>query len=591
MSLEINNNDQSLDTSSIKLPSQKLRRTIAGLLTTVALYSGSILGTKANAAEVDSPSISSSMDYEDPNTVIEIPECYRFHVAGIIGKEENEPITIKDLESITDEYFRINLREDASSLDFLKYCKNATNLTLYGMVNDTTILQTMPDLPNIKTLYLATTINDSDLGLETPDNLTVNSRDFAFLNKMTNLEDLEIYGYSVEPGVIENLSALKRLSIYTDGNYDLDFSKLTFLDELSFRHEQIYTIAKDLTLDDYNTLTNNGVKIDFNEYELKKFYEINQKLDNIIAEIGITKESTEQEKLDAILIYVLDNLEYDEEVSNAIFNNIEHRDLSTSFYEEGLLYGALEKETAICGNYAALVDALARRVDLKTYYARSNTHAWNIVDVEDTSYYVDSTWLDGEIVYKTTTAEEIIDGQLCITTTHFPISSQELIKEKNTEELDWYMADPTTYNDNNQYESHDVINVPTYIKLVPLQEENRFELLEDTQEYKEDNVVETVAVEEQQTIENIEQSEEIERIDKKKFELSIGNRKWIIGGAVAVGIMSGLGGAVAISNHKKQKERERRRRQSQEQLYDNPYSTGMFDDFDLPYSNTNNRRY
>lgn len=591
MSLEINNNDQKIDTNTIKLPSQKLRRTIAGLLTTVALYSGSVLGTKANAAEVDSPSISSSMDYEDPNTVIEIPECYRFHVAGIIGKEENEPITIKDLESITDEYFRLTLREDAESLDFLKYCKNATNLTLYGMVNDTTILQTMPDLPNIKTLYLATTINDSDLGLETPDNLTVNSRDFAFLNKMTNLEDLEIYGYSVEPGVIENLSSLKRLSIYTDGNYDLDFSKLTFLDELSFRHEQIYTIAKDLTLEDYQTLTNSGVKIDFNEYELQKFHEINKKLDNIIDEIGIAKESTEQEKLDAILIYVLDNLEYDEEVAQFIANNVEHRDLSISFYEEGLLYGSLEKETAICGNYAALVDALARRVDLPSYYARSHNHAWNIVEVEGNSYYVDSTWLDGESNYTKTTTEEVIDGKRCITTSFIPTSSQELIKDNNTEELEWYMADPTAYNDEEQHESHDVNNVPTYIRLVPLVEENRFELLEDTQEYKEDNIVETVAVEEQQTIENIEQSEKIEKLDKKKFELSIGNRKWIIGGAVAVGILSGLGGAVAINNHKKQKERERRRRQSQEQLYDNPYSMGMFDDFDLPYSNTNNRRY
>lgn len=90
MSLEINNNDQSLDTSTIKLPNQKLRRTVAGLLTTMALYSGSIMGsTKAEATEIDRPSISSSMDYEDPNTVVDIPECYRFHVAGIIGKEEN----------------------------------------------------------------------------------------------------------------------------------------------------------------------------------------------------------------------------------------------------------------------------------------------------------------------------------------------------------------------------------------------------------------------------------------------------------------------------------------------------------------------
>lgn len=583
MSLEINNNDQSLDTSTIKLPNQKLRRTVAGLLTTMALYSGSIMGsTKAEATEIDRPSISSSMDYEDPNTVVDIPECYRFHVAGIIGKEENEPITIKDLESITDEYFRINLREDSSSLDFLKYCKNATNLTLYGMVNDTTILQTVPDLPNIKTLYLATTINDSDIGLETPDNLTVNSRDFAFLNKMTNLEELEIYGYSVEPGVIERLSSLKKLSIYTDGNYDLDFSKLTFLNELSFRHEQIYTIAKDFTLEDYKTLTNSGVKLDFNEYELQKFYEINKKIANIIDETGITRESTDQEKLDAILIYVLDNLEYDEEVAQSIANNVEHRDLSTSFYEEGLLYGALEKETSICGNYAALVDALARRVDLPTYYARSNNHAWNIVEVEGDSYYVDPTWLDGESIYTSTTTEEVIDGKKYITTSYIPTFSQELIKNNNTKELEWYMADPTDYNDEEQHESHDVTNVPTYIKLVPLVEENRFEMLEPEPTIEETKADET-PYEETSTKEDTPQS-----LDEKKFEISIGNRKWVIGGAVAVGIMSGLGGAEAINNHKKQKERERRRRQ---QLYDNPYNCGMFDDFDSPYSNTNNRRY
>lgn len=583
MSLEINNNDQSLDTSTIKLPNQKLRRTVAGLLTTMALYSGSIMGsTKAESTEIDRPSISSSMDYEDPNTVVDIPECYRFHVAGIIGKEENEPITIKDLESITDEYFRINLREDSSSLDFLKYCKNATNLTLYGMVNDTTILQTVPDLPNIKTLYLATTINDSDIGLETPDNLTVNSRDFAFLNKMTNLEELEIYGYSVETGVIERLSSLKKLSIYTDGNYDLDFSKLTFLNELSFRHEQIYTIAKDFTLEDYKTLTNSGVKLDFNEYELQKFYEINKKIANIIDEIGITRESTDQEKLDAILIYVLDNLEYDEEVAQSIANNVEHRDLSTSFYEEGLLYGALEKETSICGNYAALVDALARRVDLPTYYARSNNHAWNIVEVEGDSYYVDPTWLDGESIYTSTTTEEVIDGKKYITTSYIPTFSQELIKNNNTQELKWYMADPTDYNDEEQHESHDVTNVPTYIKLVPLVEENRFEMLEPEPTIEETKADET-PYEETSTKEDTPQS-----LDEKKFEISIGNRKWVIGGAVAVGIMSGLGGAEAINNHKKQKERERRRRQ---QLYDNPYNCGMFDDFDSPYSNTNNRRY
>ena len=576
MSLEINENDQTLDTSTIKIPSQKFKRTIAGFLTTVALYSGSILGAeKVSAAEIDNTSISSSVDYEDPNTVIDIPECYRFHIYGILNKEENEPITIKDLESITDEYFRINLREENASLEFLKYCKNATNLTIYGMIDDTTILQTIPDLPNVKKLFLATTVNDSDVGLETRDNLTVNSIDFSFLNKMTNLEELEIYGYSIEPGIIENLVSLKKLALYTNGNYDFDFSKLTFLDELSFRREQIYTIAKDLTLEEYKILVNSGVKIDFSDYERKKFYEINEKLDAIVSKLNITEESTDQDKLNEILIYVLDNLEYDQEIAKLLERKENPDHLAINFYEEGLLYGALEKETAICGNYAALVDALAKRVNLPTYYTVSENHAWNIVEVEGVAYYVDSTWLDGNSNYVMTTKEEVIDGTSQTVTTYLPITSQQLIKDNNTEELEWYMEDPTIYNDKEQYESHIACNIPTYINLVPLKEEKRFEILEPIKDYTQ------------------EELEDIETIDEKKFTISIGDRKWIIGGAIAVGIMSALGGAITMNKKKKHKKKERERypKQRNRQLSDNPYDYGMFDDFESMYSNTNNKRY
>ena len=31
---------------------------------------------------------------------------------------------------------------------------------------------------------------------------------------MTNLEELEIYGYSIEPGIIENLVSLKKLALF-----------------------------------------------------------------------------------------------------------------------------------------------------------------------------------------------------------------------------------------------------------------------------------------------------------------------------------------------------------------------------------------
>ena len=77
--------------------------------------------------------------------------------------------------------------------------------------------------------------------------------------------------------------------------------------------------------------------------------------------------------MNKILIYVLENCIYDPDVKNNTSDDI------LSFYEGGKLYGALEKDTQICGNYSALVCALCKRVNLKANYIVDN----NLIYVKD----------------------------------------------------------------------------------------------------------------------------------------------------------------------------------------------------------------
>lgn len=114
----------------------------------------------------------------------------------------------------------------------------------------------------------------------------------------------------------------------------------------------------------------------------------------MIKELPITKNSTEIEKLDAILIYVTNHLEYDEKINDMISQNQDIQARAFSFYKEGLLYGALEKNTAICGNYASLLKALGKRLGLNIKYIENKIHAWNLVELNKTFYLVDPTFLD-----------------------------------------------------------------------------------------------------------------------------------------------------------------------------------------------------
>ena len=326
----------------------------------------------------------------------------------------------------------------------------------------------------------------------------------------------------------------------------------------------------DLTGEEYNALTKAGVKVTFDEEsDLQTYLGINNELDAIVRQLNLDANSTDQEKLDAILIYILDNLSYDEQVSEALQNNTEHSELTRSFYQGGYLYGALEKSSAICGNYAALFEALAERTGLDSYFLLSPNHAWNLVEINGEKYYVDATWLDssGLRVDKMGSYTDPFTGELVenvyISTT---ISAQEAIQTGYGEALDWYLANPESYPySETQAESHEVINLPSIFQLNPKMAAEKEETVIDMTQTEETTPVEEIEPT-QEPVENETQApaetEPIKISDEDKFEVKIGDKKWIIGGAAAIGLMSALGGAVAYNKKKKAEERRRRMQQN-----------------------------
>lgn len=568
MSLEINANDQSIDTRTLSNSRGIFQRSIAGLLTTLMLFSGSVLGAQeVRAAELEgTPSYSQEYDDINPDMVVEIPKIYQYKVYSSCGKQPGEEVTVRDLNNIQDTFLTVPI-EDDSSLEWLNYVRGVEYLTMLIKTTDTSVLQQIKELKGIK-----------NLSISTFDTLELTAKDFSFLQNSDGITGLSLYGFIPEPGIIESLTHLKKLQLQTDGNYKIDFTKLTFLDVLDFPTAGPYDVAVDLTSDEYYTLVKNGVSITFDEPEELAIYEkVTDELDDIVASLNVNQNSTDQEKLDAILIYVLDNLTYDPEISEALKNEMEHDDLTKSFYKGGQLYGALEKETAICGNYTALTNALAERLGINTYYLKSNTHAWSLVEVEGEQYYVDPTWLDGQSTYKLTTSYKTDDfGNLTeIISEYSPVSAAELLKEGSTEDLEWYMEDPTSYpSSENSKESHTVINLPSFYKITPQEEKT-------TTENKQLETIEPVK-------ETLEEEQPIQ-LDEEKFEVKLGNKTWIVGGAAIIGILGAFGGAIAAKNYKDKKERERRNQQAYNDFPFDSFSSSTSGFYDIPISTSSRK--
>lgn len=417
MRLEKNNVHTKADVSNYK--SNNLNKFVASGLVALTILSGS-LNVYAN-------------DINNPEIIVDDNIKKQLDVYLDYEKTYNA----NDLSNLL--YMSLMIEED-TDLSWLKYATNLEEIMLsYGdKVDSMKTISTISGLNNLKKISIYSYKNFDE----------VNKVSYNFLSDCKNLKELDLNGVYVDNNFIESLTSLEVLRIGDNViNYNIDFKKLPNLKEVEFYNLDEYDLAT--YLDDYSIrlLEDRGVSISCRYVDLDKVVEINKELNEIVYNLDVTSMNSDKEKLNAILTYVLDKLSYDETTYQNIQNSMKDNNLVNSFYTNGYLDGALNGNSAICGNYASLFQALASRLDLKSYFMVNDNHAWNLVKIDDEYYYVDPTYLEGVRI------DIDNDGKLDV--------ASDIIKSGNASMLEWYMKDITKANDSN----HQPINMPLHIEI------------------------------------------------------------------------------------------------------------------------------
>lgn len=532
----------------------------------------------------------------DPEQVIDCDEMLMYlYCMDKSGNyiEFTDEITVRDLQKIYS-IDVLNVWED-SNLEWLNYCTNLNEIYIInrGGGNAFSNVHGM-NLKNLEILDIREYYYNQD-GYQ--------NMDLNFLEELPNLKefDYKILGENsqVVLNEIYKLKQLEKATIHIDLFSNVDVKKLRHLKELDINGD-VYDVATIFTKEDINYLKNNGVKInlikDYEEIDIDKceeLDEVNKRLDEIVEGLDIKENATDTEKLNEILRFAIEKYEYDEDVKERIYSgrdatNQEIEEENEKFYKYGYLYAALEGDSQICGNYAAMVQALANRVGLKSYAIEAPKHAFNLIKIDDNYYYVDATWLDEETISTTIVTEETFS-----TTYEFKSETAEDIFEKGEEErlneFTWYKADPENYDGMGEIgDSHYAFNFPDEVDLSQnhIGEEYEVEIQQDYSQIQEDETYAYQIVNDESSSNlnsNIEDSSKLElseqqekeaeekgeEISKKKFSFIFDNKKYIIPGGVLLTILAGLG-AVKIADVQKRKriEEERKRRQRNYSDYD-----------------------
>ena len=133
--------------------------------------------------------------------------------------------------------------------------------------------------------------------------------------------------------------------------------------------------------------------IKFNSTETEE-QEVTEKLKSVYSQLGLSSKS-DKEKIKLINDYIIDHVEYD---NDSLINKDPIGD-----YSSHSAYFALIEGQAVCSGYAQLFYrmALDNGIDCRItegisvlWNGDSGRHAWNLVELGDKYYYIDTTWND-----------------------------------------------------------------------------------------------------------------------------------------------------------------------------------------------------
>ncbi len=312
--------------------------------------------------------------------------------------------------------------------------------------HDYTFLNDMPNLEKLEIMdYRSLPLDELDGSIFTKDitvkiiscnNISSFSEErYAFLKDIPSINTLilqnsrhyntgPLCALNIESGFLESLHNVSNLTLYVNDELFYNYKDLTFLDSLSLEGKP-YNVAMFFNNKDLNNLKDAGVVV--TTRDMDTLVKANNDIDKIIEGLNILPTDGEKEKINKVLLYILENYSYDPNVAKWASEDKKYLIDHSKFYGDGVLQGSLKGETQICGNYAAMFAALAHCLDLKADYVYNNTHAWDLVKVGDKYYYIDPTILEHEeicyiqeevvpIVRETKSHEKVLDSMVVETT-------------------------------------------------------------------------------------------------------------------------------------------------------------------------------
>ena len=276
-------------------------------------------------------------------------------------------------------------------------------------------------------------------------------------------------GLNIESAFLESLHNVHNLQMEINEDTLYNYHDLTHLDSLQLLGKP-YDVAMYLNNKDITGLFEAGVRISTNDMET--LIKANNDIEKIVNELNIDPNASEEEKLDRILGYIMKNYSYDPGVSNLLRENKEDDIDHDVFYGKGMLDGALNNETQICGNYAAVLKALLHSYGIDSSVVTSDTHAWNLVKIGDEYHYIDATVMDGTISDEGVCFQQMVytaelpngkitefrgtvpeEGKIISSRSEISGMSLESALEdgRNLNDVFLYVKDPLKYNSSNPY--------------------------------------------------------------------------------------------------------------------------------------------
>jgi len=219
-------------------------------------------------------------------------------------------------------------------------------------------------------------------------NLT--DKDIIFLNKIASLENVKNFTYERLDKIGFKYFKNKDIAMLKIGNNEkfsiTDYQNIEYLSNIDFGDMEVYDVAIYFTLNDIFCYEDRGIKIvsDYPNF-LEEIKSINEVLNTIIEEINISNNLSKQEIINKVLLYVINNYDYD-------FMSY-FKEIGTTYYNNGYLYGTFNDKKVVCGNYAAMFSALLKRVGIDVYFVMDDNHAWNLIGLDGKYYAMDITAL------------------------------------------------------------------------------------------------------------------------------------------------------------------------------------------------------